>query len=95
MNEKELKWRWWPKDNPSDYCDPNKGLNDFIVRGVGGCDNKLHYYMVQWIECDEYDLHGWYYNGNPFMCIPSNEFHFITAKDVWNMLPHVTPEQNV
>lgn len=74
-----MKWHKYPQETP------NKDENtygEYIVRGIGGLNHKLHYYVVFWIWNKAEALCGFYYRGNEFNEIPSGEFEWIDTKEL-------------
>lgn len=52
-------WHWYSKEKP-------QKAGDYLVRGVGGLDNKFHYWLCFWVPSGNGIIEGFYYNGNEF-----------------------------
>ena len=71
---KERGWHKWPEEKP-------RKTGEYLVRGIGGLNNRLHYWVCLWIEKPK-DLRGLYYGGNLFNEVPTNEFEWIDVKEL-------------
>ena len=71
---KKKGWRKWPQEKPTQR-------GEYLVRGVGGLNNKMHYWVCLWVAHPNI-LSGLYYNGNVFNQVPSGEFEFIKCDEL-------------
>ena len=55
-------WHKWPEEVPELN---GREIHSYLVRGIGGLDEKLHYWICQYIKTDGLPK-GWYLNGNEF-----------------------------
>lgn len=55
-------WHKWPKEKPELN---GRGIHSYLVRGIGGIDDKLHYWICQYVKTESLP-EGWYLNGNEF-----------------------------
>lgn len=70
-------WRMWPQEKPSH-------TGEHLVRGIGGLNNKLHYWVCLWIGEDKSEdkdlVNKFYYGGNEFR--ECQEFEFIDVNEL-------------
>lgn len=55
-------WHKWPEEVPELN---GREIHSYLVRGIGGLDEKLHYWICQYVKTDGLP-EGWYLNGNEF-----------------------------
>lgn len=55
-------WHKWPEEKPELN---GREIHSYLVRGTGGIDEKLHYWICQYVKTDSVP-EGWYLNGNEF-----------------------------
>ena len=55
-------WHKWPEEVPELN---GREIHSYLVRGIGGLDEKLHYWICQYVKTDSLP-EGWYLNGNEF-----------------------------
>ena len=79
MEHTKNNWHKWPQEKPTK-------TGEYLCRGFGGLDNKIHYYVCLWVgndACNDNDIAGkFYYGGNEFSEIPSGEFEFIKCNEL-------------
>lgn len=70
-------WRKFPDEKPI-------ASGEYLVRGIGGLNNKLHYWVCLWVgECEDKSIaHRFFYGGNEFRNIPSGEFEWLDLKEL-------------
>ena len=55
-------WHKWPEEVPELN---GREIHSYLVRGIGGLDEKIHYWICQYVKTDSLP-EGWYLNGNEF-----------------------------
>lgn len=55
-------WHKWPEEVPELN---GREIHSYLVRGIGGLDEKLHYWICQYVKTDGLP-EGWYLNGKEF-----------------------------
>ena len=55
-------WHKWPDEVPELN---GREIHSYLLRGIGGLDEKLHYWICQYVKTDGLP-EGWYLNGNEF-----------------------------
>lgn len=55
-------WHKWPEEVPELN---GREIHSYLVRGIGGLDEKLNYWICQYVKTDGLP-EGWYLNGNEF-----------------------------
>ena len=70
-------WKQYPDEKPA-------LSGEYLVRGIGGLDNKLHHWVCLWVgECDDKTLaHRFFYGGNEFQNVPSGRFEWMDPKEL-------------
>ncbi len=70
-------WHRFPNEKPSQH-------GEYLVRGIGGLNNKLHHWVCLWI--DEYDNKDierrFFYGGNEFKECPSGKFEWMDLREL-------------
>ena len=74
-----MKWHKYPQETPPK---DGKTFGEYLIRGIGGLNNKLHYYVAFWCWIKEENLCGFFYHGNEFCEIPSGEFEWLDLKTI-------------
>lgn len=74
-----MKWHKYPEETPPK--DENVH-GEYLIRGNGGLNGKLHYYVAFWCWIKKEGLCGFFYRGNEFCEIPSGEFEWIDTKEL-------------
>jgi len=75
------KWHKWPQEKPTE-------TGEYLVRGIGGLNNKLHHYVCLWVgedDCQDKDIaNKFYFGGNEFFLTIGNnkEFEFIDVNEL-------------
>lgn len=71
------RWRKFPAEKPS-------ATGEYLVRGIGGLNNKLHHWVCLWVgECeDKMIAHRFFYGGNEFTNVPSGAFEWLDLKEL-------------
>ena len=73
----QVRWRRFPDEKPVH-------TGEYLVRGIGGLNGKLHYWVCLWVRGDNGIIDiptGFYYNGNPFeRQIDSNEYEWLDLR---------------
>ena len=69
-------WRTFPAEKPT-------AAGEYLVRGVGGLNNKLHNWVCLWVnDCEDKSIaHRFFYGGNEFN-VPSGEFEWMDLKEL-------------
>lgn len=62
INNPNTQWHKWPEEVPELN---GREIHSYLVRGIGGLDEKLHYWICQYVKTDGLP-EGWYLNGNEF-----------------------------
>lgn len=62
INNPNAQWHKWPEEVPELN---GREIHSYLVRGIGGLDEKLHYWICQYVKTDSLP-EGWYLNGNEF-----------------------------
>ncbi len=62
INNPNAQWHKWPEEVPELN---GREIHSYLVRGIGGLDEKLHYWICQYVKTDGLP-EGWYLNGNEF-----------------------------
>ena len=79
MTQKNVNWHKWPNEKPA-------RTGEYLVRGVGGLNNKLHHYVCLWIgedTCRDKDINNkFYYGGNEFNEVPSGDFEWLDLTEL-------------
>lgn len=68
-------WRAFPTERPTE-------MGEYLCRGIGGLNNKLHYYVCLWVNEPKENLIGFFYGGNEFAEIPTGKFEFIKCSEL-------------
>ena len=73
----KANWRRFPEEKP-----PCTG--EYLVRGIGGLNNKLHHWVCLWIDrCDDPQIaNRFFYGGNEFRDVPNGEFEWLDLKEL-------------
>lgn len=74
-----MKWHKYPEETPPK--DENT-YGEYLIRGKGGLNEKLHYYVAFWCWIKKEGLCGFFYRGNEFCEIPSGEFEWVDLKTI-------------
>ena len=73
----DAQWHTWPQEKPA----TDREIRNILVKGIGGLDDKLHYWLCMWVWTS--DLKGLYYNGNEFNGIaPDREFEWLYVDEL-------------
>ena len=62
MINNDACWHKWPEEVPELN---GREIHSYLVRGIGGLDEKLHYWICQYVKTESLP-EGWYLNGNEF-----------------------------
>ena len=62
-NNPNAEWHKWPDEVPE--LD-GREIHSYLVRGIGGIDNKLHHWICEYVETNDHTLKGWFLCGNEF-----------------------------
>lgn len=62
INNPNAQWYKWPEEVPELN---GREIHSYLVRGIGGLDEKLHYWICEYVKTDGL-AEGWYLNGNEF-----------------------------
>jgi len=75
-NSKKPKWKSYPGVMPS-------VSGEYLVRGIGGLNNKLHYWVCLWVgDCDDKTIaHRFFYGGNEFRNV-TGKFEWLDLKEL-------------
>ena len=68
------RWRKFPGEQPKEF-------GEYLVRGIGGLNNRMHHWVCLWID-DPALKKGFYYNGNEFNNVPSGEYEWLDLKEL-------------
>ena len=57
---------------------------EYLVRGIGGLNNKLHHWVCLWVaECEDKTIaNRFFYGGNEFNNVPSGRFKWLDLKEL-------------
>lgn len=80
-------WHKWPEEVPELN---GREIHSYLVRGIGGLDEKLHYWICQYVKTDGLP-EGWYLNGNEFK--DSQDIHELLFVDVDELYPIEVEEE--
>ncbi len=71
------KWHKFPEEKPS-------ATGEYLVRGIGGLNNKLHHWVCLWVGDfeDKALAHRFFYGGNEFNDVPSGKFEWLDLKEL-------------
>ena len=73
----KASWRKFPDEKPTK-------TGEYLVRGVGGLNGKLHHWVCLWVGEHE-DLriaNRFFYGGNEFSNVPSGRFEWLDLKEL-------------
>ena len=74
---KQSLWKKYPQEKPTH-------MGDYLIRGIGGWDNKFHHWLCFWADVDGIPT-NFYYNGNEFRCTEKDEFEFLDVNDIQDL----------
>lgn len=80
-------WHKWPEEVPELN---GREIHSYLVRGIVGLDEKLHYWICQYVKTDGLP-EGWYLNGNEFK--DSQDRHELLFVDVDELYPIEVEEE--
>lgn len=81
QKDKENLWHKWPQEKPSK-------TGEYLCRGIGGLNNKLHHYVCLWVGEDACQDKGvtnkFYFGGNEFCLVigKNKPFEFINVNEL-------------
>lgn len=78
INNPNAKWHKWPEEVPELN---GREIHSYLVRGIGGLDEKLHYWICQYVKTDGLP-EGWYLNGNEFKD-QQRDFQYVDVDELY------------
>lgn len=78
INNPNAQWHKWPEDVPELN---GREIHSYLVRGIGGFDDKLHHWICQYVKT-ECLPEGWYLNGNEFKD-QQREFQYVDVDELY------------
>lgn len=82
-------WHKWPEEVPELN---GREIHSYLVRGIGGLNEKLHYWICQYVKTDSVP-EGWYLNGNEFKeSQDGRELQFIDVDELYPIEVEVEEE---
>ena len=79
INNPNAEWHIWPNEVPE--LD-GREIHSYLVRGVGGLDDKLHHWICEYVQTNDHTLKGWFLNGNEFRD-QDKEFEFMDVDELY------------
>lgn len=68
-------WKLYPNTEPTEQ-------GEYLCRGIGGLNHKLHYYVCLWINEPSENLKGFFYGGDYFNGIRTGVFEYIKCSEL-------------
>ena len=68
------RWRKFPDEKPIRF-------GEYLVRGIGGLNNKLHHWVCLWID-DPAIPSNFYFNGNEFNQVPGGCYEWVDVNEL-------------
>lgn len=78
INNPNAQWHKWPEEVPELN---GREIHSYLVRGIGGLDEKLHHWICQYVNTEGLP-EGWYLNGNEFKD-QQRDFQYVDVDELY------------